>query len=521
MITLDSVSKSYAKGQPAVNNVSLHIEKGEFVFIVGNSGSGKSTLIKLLLKELEPTSGTIKVNGQILNKMKRWRVPKYRRGVGVVFQDFRLLKDRNVYENVAFAQRVIEKPNRVIKKRVPEVLTLVGLAEKYKSFPKELSGGEQQRVAVARAIVNRPDILLADEPTGNLDPGNSMEIMKLLEEINNRGTTVLVVTHNREIVNSMKKRVITMRKGVVVSDEKEGEYHSIKQGVKNIWRNKMFSLASIATMGACIFLFGIFFAVVINFNYIVKNAETDVSMTVFFNEDVDQATIDEIGTEIKAKTDVVKECKYVSADETWENFAKQYFEGKEEYKDGFKPNDNPLATSAHYEVYVYQVETQDALAEYIRSLDGVREVKQAEGATTTLTTMNRVIGYVSIAIILILLAVSVFLISNTVTIGISVRKEEIGIMKLIGATNLFVRAPFLIEGILIGLVGAAIPLGLLYVVYNRVISYVMTEFSVLSNFMAFMPVSAVFRILLPVGLILGMGIGLVGSIFTIRKHLKV
>ena len=151
MITLDSVSKSYAKGQPAVNNVSLHIEKGEFVFIVGNSGSGKSTLIKLLLKELEPTSGTIKVNGQILNKMKRWRVPKYRRGVGVVFQDFRLLKDRNVYENVAFAQRVIEKPNRVIKKRVPEVLTLVGLAEKYKSFPKELSGGEQQRVAVARA----------------------------------------------------------------------------------------------------------------------------------------------------------------------------------------------------------------------------------------------------------------------------------------------------------------------------------------------------------------------------------
>ena len=216
-----------------------------------------------------------------------------------------------------------------------------------------------------------------------------------------------------------------------------------------------------------------------------------------------------------------KECKYVSADETWENFAKQYFEGKEEYKDGFKPNDNPLATSAHYEVYVYQVETQDALAEYIRSLDGVREVKQAEGATTTLTTMNRVIGYVSIAIILILLAVSVFLISNTVTIGISVRKEEIGIMKLIGATNLFVRAPFLIEGILIGLVGAAIPLGLLYVVYNRVISYVMTEFSVLSNFMAFMPVSAVFRILLPVGLILGMGIGLVGSIFTIRKHLKV
>ena len=224
MITLENVSKSYAKGQPALNDVSLHIDKGEFVFIVGNSGSGKSTLIKLLLKELEPTSGTIIVNDQDLGKMKRRKVPKYRRGVGVVFQDFRLLKDRNVYENVAFAQRVIERPNRVIKKRVPEILTLVGLAEKYKSFPRELSGGEQQRVALARALVNRPNILLADEPTGNLDPKNSLEIMKLLEEINERGTTVLVVTHNREIVNSFRKRVISMRKGVIVSDEEEGGY---------------------------------------------------------------------------------------------------------------------------------------------------------------------------------------------------------------------------------------------------------------------------------------------------------
>ena len=224
MITLENVSKSYAKGQPALNDVSLHIDKGEFVFIVGNSGSGKSTLIKLLLKELEPTSGTIIVNDQNLGKMKRRKVPKYRRWVGVVFQDFRLLKDRNVYDNVAFAQRVIERPNRVIKKRVPEILTLVGLAEKYKSFPRELSGGEQQRVALARALVNRPNILLADEPTGNLDPKNSLEIMKLLEEINERGTTVLVVTHNREIVNSFRKRVITMRKGVIVSDEEEGGY---------------------------------------------------------------------------------------------------------------------------------------------------------------------------------------------------------------------------------------------------------------------------------------------------------
>ncbi|MGI6094759.1 MAG: cell division ATP-binding protein FtsE [Lachnospiraceae bacterium] len=224
MIDLKGVSKSYAKGQPAVDDVTLHVDKGEFVFIVGNSGSGKSTLIKLLLKELDATSGQIVVNGQDLGKMKHRKVAKYRRGIGVVFQDFRLLKDRNVYENVAFAQRVIERPTRVIKKRVPEVLTVVGLATKYRSYPRELSGGEQQRVALARALVNRPALLLADEPTGNLDPNNSFEIMKLLEEINQRGTTVLVVTHNREIVNAMKKRVITMKKGVIVSDEKEGGY---------------------------------------------------------------------------------------------------------------------------------------------------------------------------------------------------------------------------------------------------------------------------------------------------------
>lgn len=224
MIDLKGVSKTYAKGQPAVDNVTLHVDKGEFIFIVGNSGSGKSTLIKMLLKELDPSSGEITVNDQVLNKLRRRKIAKFRRGVGVVFQDFRLLKDRNVYENVAFAQRVIERPTRVIKKRVPEVLTLVGLAEKYKSFPKELSGGEQQRVALARALVNRPNILLADEPTGNLDPKNSFEIMKLLDEINQRGTTVLVVTHNREIVNAMKKRVVTMKKGVIISDEQEGEY---------------------------------------------------------------------------------------------------------------------------------------------------------------------------------------------------------------------------------------------------------------------------------------------------------
>lgn len=228
MIDLDRVTKTYEKGQSAVDEISLHVDKGEFVFVVGDSGSGKSTLIKLLLKELEPTSGIITVNDHVLNTMKHRKIPAYRREVGVVFQDFRLLKDRNVYENVAFAQHVIGRPGRSIRKNVPETLRMVGLAEKYKSLPRQLSGGEQQRVAVARAIVNRPEILLADEPTGNLDPHNSYEIMKLLENINEtRGTTVLVVTHNKELVNSFKKRVITMRRGVIANDVEEGEYSDV------------------------------------------------------------------------------------------------------------------------------------------------------------------------------------------------------------------------------------------------------------------------------------------------------
>lgn len=226
MIRLEHVSKSYSAGIPALNDVSLSIDEGEFVFIVGDSGSGKSTLIRLLLKELEPTEGTITVNGRKLNKIRHRQIPKFRRNIGVVFQDFRLLKDRNIYNNVAFAQKVIGESGRAIRKNVPTILSMVGLAAKYRSYPNQLSGGEQQRVAIARALINKPKILLADEPTGNLDNNNAWEIMRLMEEINDRGTTVVVVTHNVEIVKAMNKRVITMRKGVIVDDTGADEEYS-------------------------------------------------------------------------------------------------------------------------------------------------------------------------------------------------------------------------------------------------------------------------------------------------------
>ena len=224
VIFLDNVSKSYSKGVPAIDRINLRINPGEFVFIVGDSGSGKSTLIKLLLRELTATKGHVYVMGNDLAVLKHRQIPRFRRNLGVVFQDFRLLSDRNVYDNVAFAQRVVQTPNSEIRRNVPAILATVGLAGKYKAKTNQLSGGEQQRVALARALVNKPSILLADEPTGNLDPKNSWEIMRLLEEINEQGTTVVVVTHNKEIVNSMQKRVVTMKKGIIVSDQEEGEY---------------------------------------------------------------------------------------------------------------------------------------------------------------------------------------------------------------------------------------------------------------------------------------------------------
>ncbi len=222
MIDLENVSKTYSTGVPALNDISLHIDEGEFVFIVGTSGSGKSTLIKLLLKELDPTTGSITINGKNISKIKKNRLPKLRREIGVVFQDFRLFDDRNVFENIAFAQKAIEAPPKRIRAKVLSMLSMVGLLDKYKANPKQLSGGEQQRVAIARALINEPAILLADEPTGNLDEANSWEIMKLLENANEQGTTVVVVTHNMEIVRAMRKRTITIRDGVITHDVEEG-----------------------------------------------------------------------------------------------------------------------------------------------------------------------------------------------------------------------------------------------------------------------------------------------------------
>lgn len=293
----------------------------------------------------------------------------------------------------------------------------------------------------------------------------------------------------------------------------------MKQGVKNIGRNKMFSIASIATMAACIFLFGLFYSIVINFNYIVEKAEEGVAITVFFEEDATKSQKDKIGDELKT-ADGVLEVNYISADEAWDKFKGDYFGESGDLAEGFK-SDNPLANSDNYEVYIEDVSKQKDVVAFAEGLEGVRKVNKSDVVAKTLTSVNKLVGYVSVAIIAILLAVSIFLISNTVTMGITVRREEIAIMKYIGAKDGFVRAPFVIEGLIIGAVGAVIPLVMLYFMYDKAISYIMTRFSLLNNIVDFLPVATVYKTLLPVGIILGVGIGFLGSFFTIRKHLKV
>ena len=295
--------------------------------------------------------------------------------------------------------------------------------------------------------------------------------------------------------------------------------YCLQQGFKNIWRNKLFSLASMATMAACIFMFGIFFCVVQNFQHLVKEVEEGVAITVFFEEGTEEDTMIQVAKDLQTRTEV-RETVFVDADETWKSYQKIYFKDAPELAEGFA-NDNPLANHAHLEIYMKDVSLQQDLVDYILSIDQVKKVNRSDTVAEMLTGFNRLVSYVSVLIIALLLAVSVFLISNTVAIGISVRKEEIAIMRLIGAKNSFIKAPFLTEGITIGVIGAAIPLLVLYYLYNRIILYMALEFNMLSSVLNFLPVNELFHILMPIGMALGVGIGLFGSVFTVQRHLKV
>ena len=290
----------------------------------------------------------------------------------------------------------------------------------------------------------------------------------------------------------------------------------LKQGFKNIWRNKIFSLATIATIAACVFLFGVFYSVVVNFQNIVKQAQSGVAVTVFFEEGLDDMRIQEIGQEISVRAEVSR-IVYVSAQEAWDSFKDDYLG---EYVDTFG-DDNPLADCANYEIYVNDVSMQDSLVNYLSTINGIREVHKSANVADALSSANSLIAYVSLGIVAILLAVSIFLISNTVAIGITVRREEIAIMKLIGAKDFVVRSPFLLEGILLGIIGSAIPLVAVYVIYDNLVNYLISKYSVLNSILIFLPVEEIFYTLVPISLIMGVGIGFLGSLFTVRRHLRV
>lgn len=293
-------------------------------------------------------------------------------------------------------------------------------------------------------------------------------------------------------------------------------FYTLKQGIINIFRNKLFSLASIATISACLFLFGLFFTVILNFQHMIRTAEEGVSVTVFFKEGVTEEEMVAVGDQIRARQEV-SEAVFVTADEAWAEWAPENI--GEDYEEIY--SENPLEGLDNYEIYMKDVAHQETLVTWLESLPQVDSVKRSEMAATTLTGVNMVVAYTSAAIIAILLAVSIFLINNTVMIGISVRKEEIEIMKYIGATDFFVRSPFVIEGILIGLIGSCIPLGVIYLLYMQVMEYVALQFPALSGLMQFLPVSEVYRTLVPVCMGLGAGIGFLGSFATVRKHLRV
>lgn len=296
-------------------------------------------------------------------------------------------------------------------------------------------------------------------------------------------------------------------------------WYSLKQGVKNLYKNRMFTLASIGTMVACLFLFGVLIAIGMNFRYMVKNAEEQVGITVFFNEGMEETKIQAIGTKIK-NIDGVVETNYISAEEAWKTFSEEVFGNEEEVLKAFG-TDNPLADSASYEVFIEDIAQQQEIVKQIEQIDGVRKVESSEGAAVGLTNLNMLAGYAAAGVVIILLAVAVFLISNTITIGIAVRKEEIAIMKLIGATDFFVKAPFIIEGLVIGLVGSIIPIGILYAAYDRVIHYVAENYRFLQNILTFLPPNEVLSVMAPASLLIGVGVGFLGSYVTLYRHLRV
>ena len=520
MIEFRNVSKTYDTGTEAVHNANFIIEKGEFAFLVGSSGSGKSTLIKLILKEEEPTKGNIIINGKDTTFLKPSRVPYLRRSMGVVFQDFRLLPDKTVYDNVAYAMYIVRATPKHIRRQVPMVLSLVGLSHKAKVYPNELSGGEQQRVALARALVNNPSMLIADEPTGNLDPETAWDIMTLLNDINARGTTVVVATHAKDIVDRMKKRVIQIEEGNIIRDDIIVKYsvlgYLIGEGFRNFFKNKKSTIASLIIMFATMFVFGIFFVIGENVNHVIAEIEAQQGMQVFINKNASKEQEKELENQIR-EIEYVNNVVYKSKEDAL-NQMKVMFKNTPYLAKSYE-EDNPFPAS--YVVTLTNLEKSKEVQEQILKFDNVLEIQTKDDTINALINIANGVRIASGVILVILIFISIFIISNTIKLTVHARRKEISIMKYVGATNGFIRWPFMVEGILIGVIASFISILVLGITYNVTTEKIITSLSAARVHINLLTFSSMFNLLIVVYLILGIGIGTIGSAISMKKYLEV
>lgn len=519
MIEMKDVMKKYSNGTTAIRNLSIVIEQGEFVYVVGPSGAGKSTFIKLMYREEKASKGTLNVAGHDLIAIKNREVPYLRREIGVVFQDYKLLPRKTVYENVAYAMQVIGRKPRDIKKRVMEVLDLVGLKHKVRVFPSELSGGEQQRVSIARAIVNTPKVLIADEPTGNLDPENSWEIMKLLDRINAQGTTVVMATHNSTIVNTIRHRVIAIENGRIIRDQAEGNmdtmirtfFRHLLESIKSLKRNGWMTVASVSAVTITLTLVGVFMAVIMNATKLAQDIEGNVDVSVF----VDIGTKDEEMKKLEKELNDLDHVKKVEFSSKEQELKKIQNEMGDSWK-LFEGDNNPL-----YDVYVVSATDPSYTKQVAEEAADLKNVSRSDYGGASSDRIFQIAGAVrtwGLVAAALLLFVAMFLISNTIRITILSRQREIQIMRLVGAKNGYIRWPFFLEGGWIGLIGAILPI--LIITFGYAWFFQLINPSLLrSHYSLIHPQNIVWKInLLMVGI--GVIIGSLGSIISMRRFLK-
>src|ERR671923_40217 len=493
------VSKVYPGGSVGVERISLVIGRGEFVFLVGPTGCGKSTCIRLLQKEIEPSKGEIAIAGRTLGEIPRSRVPYLRRNIGVVFQDYKLLPNRTVYDNVAYSLQVIGESRKEIRRKVPDILRLVGLSTKLHNYPDELSGGEQQRVSIARAFVNHPPLLLADEPTGNLDPETSIGIMQLIYRINRTGTTVIVATHDKEMVDKMRRRVIELREGRIVRDELSGLYRPDE-----------------STTEFAVRLLGEFIPIVQATTGTANEVRSRVVVDVYVS---DSATDEETAELRRAlmSTPNVQSVEFISKGEA---LARAEEKNPKAFKEGAELlGSNPLPAS-----FRVTPEDPDRIQEIVDALvpngrprlAAIDEVRNREEETDKILSATGLVKGLTAALAGLLVLASIALVANTIRLSVFARRREVEVMKLVGATNWFIRWPFVIEGLIVGFLGGLTAVGLLWIAKKTVVDPLSDRFALIAA-----PQTIEFTLLIVLLLAAATAVSAAGSGLTLRRFLRV